>query len=217
MKKTAPLAITISRQLGSGGAYIGQALAQHLNIFYADREIIEQAAKKLSVLEEDLETRDEKNSSFWQTFMESLAFMAPFVAPHEHMQPRPIAPTDRELYKVEAEIIERIAKERPAVFVGRCGSHILCEQPNHVSIFLHGDITFRKARIQTKFNISEEVAEKMITQSDKERAHYNHAFTGKEWIDARQHDMSIDTSKIGVDKSVELILKYLELKEESAK
>lgn len=212
MEKRAPLVITISRQLGSGGAYVGQALAKHLNIFYADREIIGQAAKMLSVLEEDLEARDEKISSFWQTFLESLAFMAPFTAPHEHIQPRIIAPTDRALFKAETEVIGRIAKERSAVFVGRCSSHILCEQPNHVSIFLHGDIAFRKVRIQKQFNLSEEVAGKMIAQSDKERAHYNQTFTGKEWIDARQHDMSIDTSKIGVDKSVELILKYLELK-----
>jgi cytidylate kinase len=50
----------------------------------------------------------------------------------------------------------------------------------------------------------------MIAQSDKDRTHYNHAFTGKEWTDARQYYISIDTSKIGVDKSMEFILKYLE-------
>jgi cytidylate kinase len=188
-----------------------------LSIFYADREIIGQAAKKLSVLEEDLESRDEKISSFWQSYFESLAFITPFAAPHEHMPHQIFAPTDRELFKIQTEIIERIAKERSAVIVGRCGSHILCEHPNHVSIFLHGDITFRKGRIQKQFNISEEVAGKMIIQSDKERAHYNHTFTGKEWTDARQHDLSIDTSKIGVDKSIELILKYLELTGEPAK
>jgi cytidylate kinase len=51
----------------------------------------------------------------------------------------------------------------------------------------------------------------MIVQNDKERAYYNHTFTGKEWTDARQYDLSIDTSKIGIDESVELILKCLEL------
>jgi cytidylate kinase len=51
----------------------------------------------------------------------------------------------------------------------------------------------------------------MIAQNDKERAHYNHTFTGKEWTDARQYDISMDTSKIGVDKTVEFILKYFDL------
>lgn len=206
MKKTSPFVITISRQLGSGGAYVGQQLANNLNFFYADREIIRQAAKQLSVLEEALESRNEKIISFWQSFLHLCTFISDTYRP-----PQFIAPTDRELFKAEAEIIEHIAKERSAVIIGRCGSHILCEHPNHVSIFLHGDITFRKGRIQKLYNVSEEVAGKMIVQNDKERAYYNYTFTGKEWTDARQYDISIDTSKIGLDESVELILKYLEL------
>jgi cytidylate kinase len=176
-----------------------------LNVFYADREIIGQAAKQLSVLKEDLESRDEKILSFWQSFIQSYA-----IAPNTYVPPQIIAPSDRELFKVETKIIEHIAKERSAVIIGRCGSYVLREHPNHVSIFLHSDITFRKSRIQSLYNVSEEVAGKMIAQSDKERALYHHTFTGKEWTDARRYDISINTSKIGLDKSVELILKYLE-------
>lgn len=198
--------VTISRQLGSGGAYVGQQLAKKMNAFYADREIISRAAKQLSVLEEDLESRDEKTLSFWQSFLQFSAF-----APDVYIPPQMIAPTDHELFKAEAEIIEHIAKERSSVIIGRCGFHILRKYPSHVSIFLHGDIAFRKGRIQKLYNVSAEVAGKMITQSDKERALYCNTFTGKEWTDARQYDISIDTSKIDIDKSVELILNYLEL------
>ncbi len=206
MKNTSPFAITISRQLGCGGAYIGQQLAKNLDVFYADREIIGQAAKQFSILKEDLESRDEKILSFWQSFIRSYA-----IAPDTYVPPQIIAPSDRELFKTESEIIARIAKERSAVIIGRCGYYVLRDHPNHVSIFLHGDITFRNGRIQKLYNVSEEVAGKMIAQNDKERANYNHTFTGKEWTDARQYDISIDTSKIGVDKTVEFILKYLDL------
>ena len=213
MKNTSPLAITISRQLGCGGAYVGQQLAKNLKIFYADREIISQAAKQLSVLKEELESRDEKVLSFWQSYFESLAFITSSTAPHEHehMPHQIFPPTDRELFKTESEVIGRIAKERSAVIIGRCGSYILREHPNHVSIFLHGAITFRKNRIQKLYAVSEEVAEKMIVQSDKERALYHRTVTGQEWADARRYDISIDTSKIDVEKSGELILKYVEL------
>ena len=68
MKENSQIVITISRQLGSGGAYIGQQLAKKLNIFYLDREIIRQAAKKLSVLEDELEPRDEKHCLFGNPF-----------------------------------------------------------------------------------------------------------------------------------------------------
>jgi cytidylate kinase len=204
---TTPLVITISRQLGSGGAYIGQQLAKELDIHYADREIVSRAAKQLSVLEENIESRDEKILSFWQSFLQFSTLAQDLYIP----PPKKIAPTDLELFKAETEIIEHIAKERSAVIIGRCGFHILREYQNCVSIFLHGDIAFRNGRIQKLYNVSEKVAGKMIAQSDKGRALYINTFTGQQWTDVKHYDISIDTSKIGVDKSVELILNYLEL------
>lgn len=206
MKNTSPLAITISRQLGCGGAYVGQQLAKKLNVFYADREIISQAAKQFSVLEEDLTSRDEKKLSFWQSFLRAYA-----VAPDAYVEPRILPPSDHELFKTESEIISRIAKERSAVIIGRCGSYILRDHPNHISIFLHGNRTYRKSQIQKRYAVSEEAARKMIAQSDKERALYHRTVTGHEWVDARRYDISIDTSKIDFAKSTELIMKYLEL------
>jgi cytidylate kinase len=206
VKNNSPFAITISRQLGSGGAYVGQKLAKSLNIFYADREIINQAAKQFSVLEEDLKSRDEKKLSFWQSFIRSYA-----AAPDTYVEPRILPPSDHALFKTEGEIIARIAKERSAVIIGRCGSYILREHPNHVSLFLHADIAFRNNRIQDLYAVSEEVAGNMIAQSDKERALYHQTVTGQKWADARRYHLTIDTSQIGLDKTVELILKYLEL------
>jgi CMP/dCMP kinase len=205
MNKTSLFVITISRQLGSGGAFIGQKLAKNLNVFYVDREIISQAAKKLSVLEEDLESREEKIISFWESFFQSFTFTSGVYIP-----PQVIGPTDRELFETETEIIQRIAKERSAVMIGRCSTHIFCRHPNHLSIFLHADTAFRKSRVQQLYKVSDEVAGKMITQSDKERAVYYHTFTGKDWTDIRQYDLSIDTGKIGLDKTEALIMKYLD-------
>jgi cytidylate kinase len=64
--------------------------------------------------------------------------------------------------------------------------------------------------METMYTISKEAATKMIEQSDKERSLYNRTFAGKEWMDARQYDISLDTSKLGLDKSVEFIMKALE-------
>jgi CMP/dCMP kinase len=204
MKQATPIIITISRQLGSGGAYIGQQLAKNLNIFYANREIISMAAKKLSVLEKDLVSHDEKICSFWQSFLQ----ISPFVQ-DAYIPPAMIPPGDHELFEAEAKIIENIAKRRSAVIIGRCGFHVFRKYPNHVSIFLHGDRVFRNHRIQKLYDLSEEVAGKMIAQKDKERALYCKTITGKEWADARNYNISIDTSKVDVDKAVELILYYL--------
>lgn len=205
MKQTTPFVITISRQLGSGGAYIGQQLAKKLNIYYADREILSKAAKQLAVLEEELESRDEKLLTFWQSFLHIEGFSMDV-----HVPPKMNFPFDREIFEAEKEIINRIANEGSAVIIGRCGFHILRENPNRISLFLHADISFRSKRISELYHVPEKTAMEMITQSDKDRAQYIDTFTGKRWTDARQFDLSLDTGRIGVDNSVALILNYIE-------
>lgn len=202
--KSMPFVITISRQLGSGGAYIGQQLAKNLNIYYADREILSKAAKELRVLGEDLESRDEKLLSFWGSFLHINGFATEY-----HVPPQMNFPFDREIYDAEANAIERIAREGSAVIMGRCGFHVLREYPNRISLFLHADVAFRRKRVQELYNVSEKTALEMIEKSDRDRAHYIETFTGKKWTDAKHFDMTLDTGKIGLDKSTELILSYL--------
>jgi cytidylate kinase len=208
MEKTTKFSITISRQLGSGGAYIGQQLAKQLDIFYADREIIDRVARQYAILEEDVASNDEKIISFWQSFLQFNTISTDMYVP-----PKLQAPTDKELFQAEAEIIEHIVHERSAVIIGRCGSYILRDTPNNIKIFLYGDIPFRIKRVQSLYQVSEDAAESMIEQSDKDRARYCRIVTNKEWDwnDSRNYDLAVDTSKLGVDKSIEFILDYLKL------
>jgi len=206
MKDSLPLVISISRMLGSGGAYIGQALARRLNINYLDREILSQAAKKFSIPEKELEAYEEKTESFWQIMQRSI-----FGNPYIYTPPTLYLPTGRNLFNVEAEIITRAAKERSAVIVGRCASCILRDRPNHVSVFLHSNVDFRKDRVREIYKLSEKEALNMIAKIDAERARYYNEFAGGEWTDATRYHLAIDTGQMGVDKSIELILNYIEL------
>jgi len=204
MEKTKPFVITISRQLGCGGCYVGQQLAKKLNIRYVDREIISKAAEMFSVLEEDLESREEKIISVWQSL-----FLVNTYYPDVYLPKSTMLPTSSELFDVETEIIKSAASESPAVIIGRCGFHILKDSPNLVSVFLYGNKEFRNKRIQSVYNVSEEQADKMIAKCDNDRAHYCKSSTGKEWTNLTNYDLSIDTSKTGIDNSVKLIIKYL--------
>jgi len=208
MEKTTKFSITISRQLGSGGAYIGQQLAKQLDIFYADREIIDRVARQYAILEEDVTTNDEKILSFWQSFLQFNTISTDMYVP-----PKLQAPSDRELFQAEAEIIEHIVTERSTVIIGRCGSYILRDNPTNIKVFLYGDPASRKKRIKNLYQVSEDVAESLIEHSDKDRARYCRKVTDKEWDwnDSRNYDLSLDTGKLGVDKCVELILNYLKL------
>jgi cytidylate kinase len=174
-------------------------------MYYADREIIIQASRQFSMLEEEIENRDEKLTSFWQSFFT----MYDFNAPATYLPPQNFAPTDRELFDTESRIIERIANQRTAVIIGRCGSYILRNHPNHLSIFLHAARSFRKSRVQEIYQVPENTAEKMVLQSDKDRAEYFRTVTGNDWIDTRQYDLCLDTEKIGLENSLEVIIQFI--------
>jgi len=205
MKQTLPLVITINREMGSGGAYIGQQLSQKLNLFYADREIITKAAKQLSLAAEKLEQYEERVSAFWASFAKMYAVGIPGYI----ISPETRIPTDAEIFEAETKVIQHIAEKGAAVIIGRCGSHILREKYNCVSLYLHGDISIRAERIKQLYHLTEEEARKRVEQNDKDRALYYQTFTSKSWADARQYEMCLDTSQIGLDKSVDIIIKYL--------
>jgi CMP/dCMP kinase len=204
MQQTLPFIITISRQLGCGGVYIGEALARHFGIAYADREIISQTAQKFSMHEKELLQRDEKIISAWQTFLQSIT-RSP-----DRLEHRPLPPTDKELFKAESEVLERLATERSAVIMGRCGSYVLRQHPNHVSLFLHAGEAFRVARLCESDNVLEIRAQKMIAESDKKRSEYVHQVTGRIWSDATQYDLSIRTDILGVEACAEGIIRVVE-------
>ncbi len=209
MVTSTPCVITISRQLGSGGAYIGQQLSKRLNILYFDREIISKAAEELYISDEDLEALDEKPISSMSSSMNFL-FQLYSLRPGNAYLPPKILPTDRELYKTESKIIEQIYQKYPSVIIGRCGSYILRGKPNHISIFLHANIDFRTKRIQELYSLSIDEAEKMIKKSDIQRHDYYMKVIGEEWKDFSKYDITFDTSKIQLDNCVDLIVKYIE-------
>ena len=209
MNEKRQIIITISRQIGSAGEYVGQQLAKELGIPYLDREIIEQAAKLFTPANLDLESRDEKVPSFWKSLFQSSGY----ISQDGYITPQVFPQTDRDLFNVETDIIERVAEDRSAVIIGRCGWHILREHPNHISLFFHADPSFRNNYLQRLHNISEEDAEKMIITSDKDRARYVRTFTDNEMNDARQYDLSINTGKISLDDCVKLILSYIETRQ----
>jgi CMP/dCMP kinase len=206
MSNNSPLVVTISRQLGGGGAYLGQLIARRLNILFVDREILLQAAHQLEVSEKDLEHRDEAVTPLWQSLLLSSDYVTPGV-----FEPQPLTmPTDQELFRVESDIITWIANERPAVILGRCGSYVLRRHPKHVSIFLHADVSVRMQRVKEISQSTDEETLKRIINADKARAHYVRKFTGQDWADARQYHLCFDTGQLGLDTIGEIVLNYIQ-------
>lgn len=120
--------------------------------------------------------------------------------------------TDDKAHKAESSVILKIAQEKWAVIIGRAASHILQNNPNCVSIFLHADLDFRKKRTQKLNNISESEALNLIEKTDKQRLKYYKVFAETDMYNACGYDMTINTSKLGLKKSEALIMEYLKEK-----
>ena len=205
MALSTPLVITISREVGSGGAYIGRKLAEKLNMIYADQDIISKTAEKLSVFTEDVGPYEEKISSFWENFWANTGL-------HEFYSEAvgSFRPTTAMIYKTQSEVIQEIAKDHAAVIIGRGGFHVLRNHPNAVHIYLHADVMERAKRLMEVRKISELEARTQIAAQDKERELYIKKFTKNSWADVSNYDLSINTGKVGFDNAYELILKYIE-------
>lgn len=118
-------------------------------------------------------------------------------------------PSDKELFYLESEYITRIVKESPAAILGRGGRYVLRDHPHHVRIFVTADMPERIKRVATLFQISEEDAKSKIQTNDKERAAFNRAFTKSDGLDVQLYDLSVNTSTLGLDHAVKLVLECI--------
>lgn len=195
--------ITIDRQSGSGGKEMGKRLNEKLKFSYYDDEIVREAAKDLQTSVEGIESYDEKQEGIWESILS--------YSEHGNLSSFSDVKliTDDNAHKAESNIIIKVANEKSAVIIGRAASYILRNNPRHVSIFLHADVDFRKKRIQESNNISQDEALKLNEKKDKQRLKYYKVFTGTDMYNACRYDLTIDTGKLGMEKSEALIMEYL--------
>ncbi len=204
---SAPLVITIGREIGSGGAYIGQKLATRLGILCLDREILQQAARQRGLPEELLTHREEAVTPVWRSVMETFSNWS--VPDSGYTMPPPVLPTDQDIFALESAIITRVANEQSAVIIGRCGSWVLRQHPRHISVFCHASVAFRSGRLRAQYNDPPAETAKMIEASDRARAQYRKAMTGLDATDARHYDLCVNTEMLGPDGTVELVLEFV--------
>jgi cytidylate kinase len=203
-----PYSVTISHQLGSGGALLGEKLAGRLGIPFLDRDILKEVAYQLDLAETEVATREERLSSFWQNF----ARVAILSDPTLNLAGQGYIPTDIDFFQLECNTIQRIAKKSSAVFLGRCGYYVLRGNPRHASILVTADQPARVKRLQELYPLSEAKALDLIQTNDQERTNYIRTLTKQNWLDARHYDLCVNTSAVGGDIALEMVEKCVRAK-----
>ena len=206
------LVITIGRQFGSGGRKVGRLLAEKLDIPYYDKELLAEAAKDSGICQEIFKNHDEKPTR-------SLLFSL-VTGVQMHGDPGSMymdMPLNHRIFLAQFDAIRRIASEGPCVIVGRCADYVLRDKPNAVSVFVKADIRQRVERAVSLYGVDPARAEETVRKADKQRASYYNYYATATWGDVNNYDLCVDTGKLGIDGTVELIEQYLRLREQALK
>lgn len=198
--------ITIGRQFGSAGREIGEKLAKSYGIPCYDKELLARAAKESGFCEEFIQAHDERptNSFLYNLVMDTYSMGGYSPAGAIDM------PIGQKVFLAQFDAIKKIADEGPCVIVGRCADYALMDYSNCLRVFIHGDMPCRIKRIMEKYDLSESKAKDMITKKDKQRQSYYNYYSSKKWGHSASYDISINSSVLGIDGTVNLLKQLID-------
>src|SRR5688572_17856952 len=202
MTDRAVTVVAISRQKGSGGGHIGQVIAERRRLRFIDGAMLRDASEYLRVHDPNLEKVGERIDTWWSTMAGAIAMgglSGLGMLPVDTMREADVA-------HIERRIIEEIAQQHPAVIVGRGAGHVLRGRPGVVNVFLHAPEAWRIERVAQHTGVAPSKASDAVRESDRNRASFMRTFTGADWTGARQYDLAIDVSTLGIEAATDLVL-----------
>lgn len=179
------IVITISREYGSGGRFVGKLVSKKLGIPFYDKELISLSAKESGLSEQYIEEIDQKKKS--ATYINN---------------------NDDRLFIAEKEVINNLAK-KSCVIVGRCADYILKDNKDAIKIFLYSDSKSKENRAIKYYGLDEKNALKEIEKINKDRAKHYKFYTDREWKNFDNYDFAFNVDKYGVEKTADNIVEII--------
>lgn len=188
--------ITIGRQHGSSGREIARLLSEKLNYKCYDKEIVDEAANHSDFSRDLIDAFDEKR-------MSAFILHAGGYGLNENFR------LNMQVVSAQFEAMRNIAEKGDCIFVGRCADYILRDHDDLVSVFILGDMDERLKCLERRQGLDEAEARKKIKEVDKDRSSFYRYYSDQTWGDAQNYDMCINSSKLGVEGTVQVILDYI--------
>lgn len=193
--------VALARQRGSGGSFVGRAVAERLALRYVDRDLLRQAAEFLQA--DQAQTSSAAMETWWSRLGQALALAGPDFG---YAPPSLDAVYEETVSGVEERLIRECADRHRSVIVGRGAAQILRGRPDVLSVFLHAPEPWRAERLQRLYDVTPERAIALVRGSDRERARFAQSVGQTAWTDARAYDLTIDTAAVGLERAIELIV-----------
>lgn len=186
--------ISIGREFGSAGHEIAEILAERFQLKLYDYHLLREIASEKNVHVAELEPYDE---------IPKKGFGSRTVKGYSN------SPQENIAYMQFKHLRKRASEGKSFVVVGRCAEEALKEYNGLITIFVLGDMDKKIARIMKLHNVSEKKAKKMIIEQDKKRKAYHNYFCEGKWGHSQNYDISINSSKLGVEATVEMLQDYI--------
>lgn len=187
--------ITISREFGSGGRYLGEEIAKRLGMDYYDKEILVKVAEKTGLSQKYIEQMGEG-------------------APHKHQFSYSFvgrnsagASMGDYMDTIQREVILEAAEKGPCVIVGRCADYILRERTDCLNIFVCGNEKEKTDRIMELYKLSETEAHKLMKETNKKRRVHYEYYTEQRWGEACNYSICLNSSDIGYENCIDIVCK----------
>lgn len=196
-----PFVITIAREYGSGGLMLGKLLAKRLGVDYYDHDIIDETAKKLGYTTEFVRENEQNisNSKLWELIFTDKSIPISMNPSH-----------DDAIFVSESRIIRNLAMKEPCVIIGRCANWILRNDNKAFRIFVTSNREDAVRRVMKKDGIDAEAADKRIEQINTGRNNHYFQYTGRRWTDARDYDLVVNTSVLGLEECADIVVECIE-------
>ncbi len=187
--------VTITRQFGSLGRPIARTISEKLGIDYYDRDIVDWAAKKLSL---PVSTVSDSEESAKSTFFNM-------------NYPLGIGTTDIQdkIFDTQRKIIMELAEKESCIIVGRCADYILRDKKNIINIFIYAPYDKRLINCVERLNMKPDEAKRMIASVDKARESYHRHYCGYSMSDKEHKHLMIDSSLLGTEKTADIIAEII--------
>lgn len=186
--------ITISREFGSGGRFIGEEVAKKLGIAYYDKNIIGQIAEKSGLSPEYIQENAELSP---KKGLFAYAFSGRDITGKS---------VEDMVYEVQRNIILDLAEKEPCVIIGRNADYILKDRDDVLNVFIHGDMPEKIQRITGLYNVKEKEAVKMMADTDKRRRTNYNFYTDQRWGKASNYTLCLNSSQLGYDRCEMIIM-----------
>ena len=186
--------ITISREFGSGGRFIGEEVARKLGIAYYDKNIISQIAEKSGLSPEYIQENTELSPKKG-LFAYALAGRDITGKSVEDM-----------VYEAQRKVILDLAKKEPCVIIGRNADYILKDRDDVLNVFIHGNMPEKIQRITDLYNVEKQKAVKMMEDTDKRRKTNYNFYTDQNWGKASNYTLCLNSSQLGYDRCEKIIM-----------